>query len=101
MSESGKLDVKLMGRDYRVACEPGQREQLEEAVRYLDGKLREIAERTRASGERLAVMAALNIAHELLVQKSAAGVDIDAVRRRIGAVNRRLDDALSQQEQLF
>lgn len=90
-----------MGRRYRVACEPGQQPQLEAAVACLDGKLRELAESTRAGGERLAVMAALNIAHELLELKSSAGVDADALKGRISAMGRRIDDALAQQEPLF
>jgi len=90
-----------MGRSYRVACPPGEREALETAVAYLDGKLKEIAIRTRASGERLAVMAALNIAHELIELRAAPAPDAEALRSRIGALTGRVEAALAQQDPLF
>lgn len=96
---SGTAEVTLLGRRYRVACEPGQRPQLDAAAAYLDGRLHELSERTRALGERLAVMAALNLAAELLELKS--GVDVDALKGRISAMGSRIDDALAQQEPLF
>ena len=95
------LDVTLMGRDYRVACEPGERDQLQSAVAFLDNRLCQLAEKTRATGERLAVTAALNIAHELLQLKAASSFDIEAAKRRIIAMGSRIDEALAQQEQLF
>ncbi len=98
---SGTAEVTLLGRRYRVACEPGQRPQLDAAAAYLDGRLRELSERTHALGERLAVMAALNLADELLELKSSRGMDVDALKGRISAMGRRIDDALAQQEPLF
>ena len=54
------LDVKIMGREYRVACSPEEREALLAAVDLVDGKMRDIAQRTKNTiAERVAVMAAL------------------------------------------
>lgn len=99
--QSGMLDITLMGRAYRIACEPGERDQLQSAVAFLDNRLRELAAKTRASGERLAITAALNIAHELLQLKAASGFDVEAAQRRIMAMASRIDEALAQQERLF
>ena len=56
-----------MGRTYKVACADDERERLLAAVAYLDRKMTEIKSAGQvASAERIAVMAALNIAHELL-----------------------------------
>lgn len=102
MSESANsLDVTLRGREYRVACTPEERDALLAAVSYVDEKMNDIAAKTQSSGERLAVMAALNIAHELLAQQAASGFDVQAFRRRIAAMEARLDEALAQQEELF
>jgi cell division protein ZapA len=97
------LDIKLQGRTYSVACSPEEREALLEAVAFLDAKMDELARKTKSSGERLAVMTALNLAHELTALKKtpAAPVDSSDLRRRIEAMEARLDAVLDQQEDLF
>lgn len=99
--ENNTLDIVLMGREYRVACAPEEREALQDAVAYVDGRMRELAQKTKSSGERLAVMTALNIAHELLSIKLPGGFDMLEFRRRIGSIQARLDAAMASQEQLF
>ena len=95
------LDINIFGKEYRVACKPEEREGLLESVRHLDGKLRDLASRTGATGEKLAVMTALNITHEFLQFQRAGGFDMPAMKRRIGLMNARLDGVLAQQENLF
>jgi len=96
------LDIKLLGKDYRVACPPEERESLQAAVELLDERMGEMATKSKSTGERLAVMTALNLAHELLSQKNpGAGVDRYDLKRRISAMEARLDEALAQQEKLF
>jgi cell division protein ZapA len=103
MADGAKtIDVELLGRSYRVACADGEREALLQAVAYLDGKMNEIKAAGKVTGsERIAVMAALNIAHELLSTKLGGGYDIGQVKRRIAALETKLDSALAQQEKLF
>jgi cell division protein ZapA len=101
------LDITLHGRDYRVACPAEERESLLAAATLLDGKMGEIAAQTRSSGERLAVMAALNMAHELVglqrqMSNGSEPFDRQLFRRRIEVIEARLDAAMAeQQEQLF
>jgi cell division protein ZapA len=103
------LDITLLGKEYRVACPPEEQEALRAAVDYVDGKMHEIAEKTKSNiAERIAVMAALNIAHELLSghpgaagASRPAGLDIVAVRRRIADMEAQLDAVIAPQEQLF
>jgi cell division protein ZapA len=90
-----------MGREYRVACAPEEREALEKAVAYVDERMRELSTKTKSSGERLAVMTALNIAHELLSIKLPGGFDMQDFRRRILSMQARLDAAMASQEKLF
>lgn len=99
--DANTLDIVLMGREYRVACAPEEREALQSAVAFVDEKMRELGEKTKSTGERLAVMTALNLAHELLSIKLPGGFDMQEFRRRIGAMQTRLDEALASQEQLF
>ncbi|NTV11765.1 MAG: cell division protein ZapA [Zoogloea sp.] len=95
------LEIKLLGREYRVACRPEERDALLAAVGYLDEKMRDLAIKTNSGGERLAVMTALNVTHEFLQFQRVGGFDITNLKRRIESINGRLDAALGQQEKLF
>jgi len=96
------IEVSILGRSYRVACEEGEREALLQAVAYLDSKMGEIKKAGKVNGaDRIAVMAALNIAHELLSTRLGGGFDIGQAKRRIASIEAKLDAALAQQEKLF
>jgi cell division protein ZapA len=96
------IEVTLLGRTYRVACGDGEREALMQAVAYLDGKMNEIRKNGKVMGaERIAVMAALNVAHELLSVKIGSGVDVGQAKRRLSAIESQLDAAIAKQEKLF
>ena len=107
-AEPNYLDVKIMGREYRVACTAEERDALLAAVDLVDNKMREIAQRTKSTiAERVAVMAALNIAHEHLAntnKTSAASaepaVDTSETKRRIQDMGARLNNALAPQQLL-
>ncbi len=110
------LDVTIMGRSYKVTCPDEEREALLQAVGYLDQKMGEIKSSGRVAGvERIAVMAALNIAHEMLEARTrgassppasasapaADGFDIAEAKRRMAAMQAALDQALAPQEKLL
>jgi len=107
MADNAKtLEVTILGRAYRVACEPAEREALLKAVAFVDGRMAEIKKLGKnATTERIAVMAALNIAHEFLAHKpgkAAASVDAPDYRRRIAAMQETLESALAaDQDKLF
>jgi len=95
--KSKTLDVTIMGRTYKVACSDEERNALLSAVAYLDRKMTEIKNAGKvSSAERIAVMAALNITHELLSSRNnATGFDIEGLRRRMAAMEATLDQALA------
>ena len=103
MADSPKtLDVSILGRSYKVACEDGEREGLLQAVAYVDGKMAEVKSAGKVAGnERIAVMVALNIAHELLSTNLGGGFDLGQAKRRIASIEARLDEALAGQDKLF
>ncbi len=99
------LEIQLLGKEYKVACPLEQRSALQAAAALLNLRLMEAAEKGKARGERLAVMVALNLAHELLARKtdsSAASegtfdaLDSDDVARRIASIETRIDAVLNQ-----
>ena len=72
------------------------------AVDYLDAKMGEIKKVGKVSGtDRIAVMAALNIAHELLTMKVGNGFDIGQAKKRLSVIEAKLDAAIAQQDKLF
>ncbi len=86
---SQPMNVTILDREYAVACEPEEREKLIAAAAYLDGKMREIRGKAKLVGlERIAVMAALNIAHESLQARTElkqVGMDVGEELRKMNA----------------
>jgi len=107
------LDITLLGKEYRVACPPDEKDALLRAVGYLDGKMSELtSDKTRgqAATERVAVTVALNIAHEFLQlqdraaansPEDAGGLDIGAAKRKIASMEARLDSILEAPDRLI
>lgn len=96
------LDIKLLDRELRVACPEEERGELLDAVAYLDKKMREIRDSGKiASVERIALMAALNITHELLTTKVGRGFDVADFKRRMDSMQAAIDTALAEQDTLF
>ena len=103
-----QLDVQIVGREYKIACREHERADLLEAVAFLDRRMREIRDAGKVSGaERIAVMAALNIANELLRERQAPArmpatpVDGADARGRIKAMQTAIDQAMTGQDKLF
>jgi len=107
------LDVALLGRNYKVACKEGERADLQDAVALLDLRMREIRDGGKVAGaDRIAVMAALNIANELLRARAHpaaanvepanvhAAIDDTAARRRIASMQSAIDEVLGGFESL-
>src|SRR5260221_571971 len=103
MAEAAKaVEVNLLGRTYRVACSDGEREALMQAVSYLDTKMNEIRKAGKVMGaERIALMAALNVATELLSVKLGWGFDLGRAKQRISAIESQLEAAIAKQENFF
>jgi cell division protein ZapA len=100
--DSKGLQISVMGREFRVACPENEQKGLLEAVEYLNKKMDEIRDHGKVVGlERIAIMAALNIAHELLSTKIGGGFDIAEVKRRMNHMETILDQAMFDQSKLF
>ena len=96
-SKSVPVTVKIMDNEYRVACPMDEREALQAAAIYLSDKMREIRESGKILGvERVAVMAALNISHELLKSKKE-NIDLgDVTNSRVQQLLNKVEAALSK-----
>lgn len=84
--ETGQVTVtvQILGKEYTIACGNGEKEALLASAKYLNDKVRDIKNAGRVVGsEKVVVMAALNIAHELLQQKNEERAKADALRKRL------------------
>lgn len=94
------ISIEIMGRSYNVKCPPDKVSVLQESASYLDNKMASIHEEGSVlSLDRIAVIAALNITHDLLVQKQQKGHYIDLVGERIQALQDKIETALHGEEQ--
>ena len=97
--EISTLDVKILGKDFQVACPSDEQDDLLKAATQLDQRMRDIRDAGKVIGlERIAVMAALNITHEFLSAKDKAeGKETTNLLKKI---NRKLDNALQSAKQM-
>ncbi len=94
------MKVSIMGREFSVACDEDQQAALNEAAIHLDRKMREIQKSGRIIGiERCAIMAALNITHELLDQQKR-NEEYTNIGGRLRALQEKIDLAMQEQKQL-
>ncbi len=67
MSEKNSINIKIMGRDYQIACGPDEEDALRQSATYLNKQMEKIKKHGSTLGfEKVVVMTALNISHELL-----------------------------------
>jgi cell division protein ZapA len=100
-NESIPVTVQLMETEYRVACSENNRESLLAAADYLNGKMLEIRDSGKLLGvERIAVMAALNISHELLTGKQETFQGTDATNARLQQLLEKVETALNKVTQV-
>ena len=96
MSQANTVTVHILDKEYCIACPPEQRSNLESAARYLDGKMREIRSSGKVIGaDRIAVMAALNITHDLLHKQQRLDQEADSTRAKVRDLLERVDGALA------
>jgi cell division protein ZapA len=93
---SDPVNVRILDRDYLIACEPDERDGLVSAAHLLDGRMRDIRSGNRmAAIDRIAVMASLNLAHELLQTKLVNEQREQQTSRTLSELNRKLDVLLA------
>jgi len=102
VSQPHTVTVKILDKDYQVACPEDQEAELLVSAKYLDKQMRNIRDSGKVIGlERIAVMAALNISHELLrASEEPETVELPPSVESVQRINRKLDDALYQLRQL-
>lgn len=84
-----------MGREFCITCPDEEQEEIQLAAAYLDRKTQEIKAEGKVIGsDRVAIIAALGIAHELLTLRDGIGYDMDGFRRRIASLRKKVDETM-------
>lgn len=92
---SEPVNIRILDREYTIGVEPDARDSLMAAAKLLDGKMREVRGANRmAAVDRIAVLAALNLAHELQQLRDSGSGDTRELSRTLDELRRKLDSAL-------
>lgn len=102
MSRAPKtVTVSILDKEYRIACQPGEEEEVIASAMHLDERMREIRQTGKIIGtERIAVMVALNMAHELLTARENCHESDADLEQRMRQLQDQVEVALSQFNQL-
>jgi cell division protein ZapA len=93
--------VHILDKDYQVACPANERDALLESARYLDQQMRSIRQSGKVIGiERIAVMAALNITHELLQHGQQSDKGSQDLQDRLRRLTGKIDDTINHYRQI-
>lgn len=99
MSQPLTVTLHILDKEYRVSCPPEERSNLEQAARHLDSTMRDIRNSGKVIGvERIAVMAALNISHEMLTGNHDQSGTSNEQQEQISDLVKRLDQALESHQ---
>jgi cell division protein ZapA len=99
--QMAQVSVRILDKEYQVACRPEERTDLLDSAEILNSKMREIRDTGRVVGlDRIAVMAALNMANDLM-HAQARDVELEGdVSNRLRSISDRVENALSGTRQL-
>ncbi len=99
--EVARVSVRILEKEYFVACPLEERSDLLDSAEYLNNKMREIRDSGKVVGlDRIAVIAALNLANELLKIRNKDRRSDEEFGGRIRAMRERIDGALARNQQL-
>lgn len=100
-SDSKAVTIKILDKDYRISCPEEERDGLIASAEYLSARMREIRDNSKIIGtDRIAVMAALNLAHELLENKNRKQDYYQNMSTRIRSLQEKIELALNKGNQL-
>ncbi|MCX7064702.1 MAG: cell division protein ZapA [Proteobacteria bacterium] len=95
------VSVRILEKEYQVNCPEEEVDELTASARYLDAQMRGIRDSGKVLGlDRMAVMAALNIANDLLRLKNERATVVTTIERKVGELTQRVTTALADAKQL-
>jgi|TARA_B100001094_G_scaffold319078_1_gene363426 cell division protein ZapA len=100
-NQPSAVEVKILDKEYQVNCPPSDQEALMKSARYLDESMRKIKDRGNIHGaEKIAVMAALNITHDMLRKNRLINETRHITAQQVKGLEEKIDIALASSRQL-
>jgi len=97
MSDNQRVSVSILDKEYQVACPPEEREALHRAAEELDSRMRNVRNSGAIVGvERIAVMVALNLCHELNKARHSSSNKSEMTATSLNKIIQKLDEALEE-----
>ncbi len=101
MTNALPINISILDKEYKIACPSGEQPALLASAEYLDSKMREVRDGGSIIGsERIAVITALNIAHELLNSNQQQDDLNESIPPRLKILENKISEALQQARQL-
>ena len=95
------ITVQILDKEYRIACPAGEEEALRESATFLNKRIIEVRDSGKVIGpDRITVMAALNLAHEFLSERSKQEQVTSSINNRVRTLHQRIDNAIRSSNQL-
>jgi cell division protein ZapA len=96
-----RVSVRILEKEYQFECLPEERSELLDSAEYLNTKMKEIRDAGNVVGlDRIAVIAALNLSHELLKIRNQGEASGGNATQRVRQMRERVETALSKSQQL-
>ncbi len=99
--ENKTVHINILDKDYGVSCKPEEEAELIASAQMLDQQMRDIRRTGKIVGvERIAVMAALNIAHELVKARNTIEENEKLTEKHLARINEKIERALAEARQM-
>jgi len=98
--ENLAVTIHILDKEFRIACPEEEHDALLASAHFLDKKMKEIRDSGVVGQDRIAIMAALNLTHELLSQKSHREKYVKSMGSRIQSLQEKIEVALTRNKQL-
>lgn len=101
MAAPASVTITILGREYQISCPPEEEEALRKSARYLTSQMEDVKGRgSSLAYEKIAVLAALNITHDLLKRSKDANVSESDAQREIKLLEKKIDSVLLAARQI-
>ena len=100
MSDKNSISIKILGRDYQIACGPDEENALRQAASYLNKQMEQVKKQGSTLGfEKIAVMTALNLSHELLQNSQQSDDSENGAQQFLVLLEKKIESALQTSRQ--
>lgn len=96
------ISINILDRIYKIKCPSSEAHELQLAAQYVDQQMRKIRQSgSNTSAERIAVVTALNICHEMMTLKKQKNTHVDTMNQRIAELTQKVESFLAEEDEIM